>query len=168
MRLHRQWVPPVETITQAVGEVRALAEERNVSLDTILAAGLPPLYVDGQRILQALSAVLRHSVRVTRGAKVLIQAVIDNSSPDGKKRLKFSVVDSASGIRVEDCERIQEVLREVDQPTGRPFGGVGLGLSLALTLFREHGGDLWFEWIPGAQARFEAVLPINADSSKKP
>ena len=165
MRLHRQWVPPVETITQAVGQVRALAVERDVNLDTELAAGLPPLYVDGQRVLQALSAVLRHSVRVTRGSTVLIQACVDKSSSDGRKRLKFSVVDSASGIRVEDCERIQEVLREVDQPTGRPFGGVGLGLSLALTLFREHGGDLWFEWIPGAQARFDAVLPVESEAT---
>jgi signal transduction histidine kinase len=43
--------------------------------------------------------------------------------------------------------------------TKRPGGGTGMGLSVALGIVRNYGGDINFEPAPGSGAVFTVTLP---------
>jgi signal transduction histidine kinase len=74
------------------------------------------------------------------------------SAHSSKHELRIAVQDNGGGVP-EDLEP------QLFEPftRGADSGGPGLGLSIARTYVRAHGGDLFF--VPGPGARFELVIP---------
>jgi signal transduction histidine kinase len=52
------------------------------------------------------------------------------------------ITDSGPGIAVEDQERIFEPFVRLEESRSRETGGIGLGLAIARTIIRSHGGDI--------------------------
>ncbi|MCJ0894491.1 cell wall metabolism sensor histidine kinase WalK [Rhodococcus sp. ARC_M5] len=111
-----------------------------------------PVRVDVGRVEQILSNVLENaarftppggSVRVTTGADTHAFVTVDDDGP---------------GVDEADRERIFERLVRLNSARDRSSGGVGLGLSIARTLARAHGGELVCAAGPTG-ARFRLILP---------
>ncbi|MCJ0979152.1 HAMP domain-containing histidine kinase [Rhodococcus sp. ARC_M12] len=111
-----------------------------------------PVRVDVGRVEQILSNVLENaarftppggSVRVTTGADTHAFVTVDDDGP---------------GVDEADRERIFERLVRLNSARDRSSGGVGLGLSIARTLARAHGGELVCAAGPTG-ARFRLTLP---------
>lgn len=111
-----------------------------------------PVRVDVGRVEQILSNVLDNaarftppggSVRVTTGADAHAFVTVDDDGP---------------GVDEADRERIFERLVRLNSARDRSSGGVGLGLSIARTLARAHGGELGCAAGPTG-ARFRLTLP---------
>ncbi|WP_051047805.1 sensor histidine kinase [Rhodococcus sp. AW25M09] len=113
-----------------------------------------PVRVDVGRIEQILSNVLDNAGRFT--------------PPDGTVRVAVSVDaqavvtvdDDGPGVAEADRERIFERLVRLNSARDRASGGVGLGLSIARTLARAHGGELVCEAGP-VGARLRLTLPLT-------
>ena len=111
-----------------------------------------PVRVDVGRVEQILSNVLDNAARFT--------------PPDGSIRVTtgtdsqafVSVDDDGPGVDEADRERIFERLVRLNSARDRSSGGVGLGLSIARTLARAHGGELVCAAGPTG-ARFRLTLP---------
>ncbi|RZL67174.1 MAG: two-component sensor histidine kinase, partial [Rhodococcus sp. (in: high G+C Gram-positive bacteria)] len=73
----------------------------------------------------------------------------------------ITVDDEGPGVAEADRERIFERLVRLNSARDRASGGVGLGLSIARTLARAHGGELVCLAGPSG-ARFRLTLPLNA------
>lgn len=119
------------------------------------AAQPVPVRVDVGRIEQILSNVLDNAGRFTPSGGTIRVAV-------GRDTHAFITVDDEGpGVAEADRERIFERLVRLNSARDRASGGVGLGLSIARTLARAHGGELVCLTGPSG-ARFRLTLPLNA------
>ncbi|MBM7242965.1 HAMP domain-containing histidine kinase [Rhodococcus fascians] len=114
-----------------------------------------PVRVDVGRIEQILSNVLDNAGRFTPSGGTIRVAVGRDT------HALVTVDDEGPGVAEADRERIFERLVRLNSARDRASGGVGLGLSIARTLARAHGGELVCLAGPSG-ARFRLTLPLNA------
>ncbi len=126
----------------------------NIRFDVDAAQPIP-VHIDVGRIEQILSNVLDNAGRFTPSGGTIRVAV-------GRDTHAFVTVDDEGpGVAEADRERIFERLVRLNSARDRASGGVGLGLSIARTLARAHGGELVCLAGPSG-ARFRLTLPLNA------
>ena len=75
----------------------------------------------------------------------------------------MTVSDSGPGVAPGERERIFDPFYS-NKPAGCAHAGAGLGLAIARSIAREHGGDLAARDQPGAGATFELSLPLSPGS----
>ncbi|MEW6220880.1 MAG: ATP-binding protein [Thermodesulfobacteriota bacterium] len=123
------------------------AREQRVTLETSLAADLPPALGDGDQIKQVLiNLVLNALQAVAKGGQVHIGTGFREGM------LAVTVADNGPGIPAALQGRIFH-----------PFfttkaRGTGLGLAVSRNIARAHGGDLTVESAPGQGSTFTLLL----------
>jgi signal transduction histidine kinase len=83
---------------------------------------------------RALRNVIENAVRYGEVARVVIQ-----SSADG---INISVEDDGPGIPESDHEKVFDPFVRLESSRNRDTGGAGLGLSIARSIIRNHGGEI--------------------------
>jgi signal transduction histidine kinase len=122
---------------RAIAMVRAHPDAHNVAIG---CEPLPSLetWIDGKKVERALYNVLLNACQAARKGSGPPQVRVSLvESPDW---IKFQVVDSGPGV----SEQIRVTLFEPFVSEGK-LGGVGLGLTLADRIAREHGGAVTLE-----------------------
>jgi signal transduction histidine kinase len=113
---------------------------------------------DAERLRQCLENLLSNAVRHSpRGAEVVVTLRREGQQQDEVARVE--VVDQGPGIPPELVGRLFE---RFVRGAGASEG-LGLGLHLARSFARAHGGDLTVDSSPGRGARF--VLTVRAQGS---
>jgi signal transduction histidine kinase len=91
------------------------------------------------------------------GGQVRVTVVAD---PEAHNGVRVSVADSGIGMRDEQIGRVWERFYQGDASLTRPYGGMGLGLSIARHLVSLHGGTVGAESRgPGRGSTFWFSLP---------
>ncbi len=70
------------------------------------------------------------------------------------------VDDDGPGIPTEERENVFAPFYRLERSRNRDTGGVGLGLAVARTVAREHGGDVTLANIDGGGLRARLELPV--------
>lgn len=146
LELRCAWTPSVEILTEAVRRGRLIAAERTdvtgraLDIEVELQPGLPPVYVDRERIVQAVVGLFGHAARAMEGGTIRLRARVADRAPEHPAEIRVEVTDTGGGIHESERERIFEAFRGVRG--GRRLAGLGLGLALARALVRAHGGDV--------------------------
>jgi signal transduction histidine kinase len=83
---------------------------------------------------RAIRNVIENAVRYGEGARVAL-----GSSEQG---VEIVVEDDGPGIPEADREKVFNPFVRLETSRSRDTGGVGLGLSIARSIFRGHGGDI--------------------------
>ncbi|MGQ9367289.1 sensor histidine kinase [Azospirillum sp. ST 5-10] len=78
--------------------------------------------------------------------------------PEGNE-VRVLVEDRGPGIAPDELERVFEPFVRLEASRNRCTGGVGLGLSIARSIARGHGGDIHLENQPGGGLCAVLVLP---------
>ena len=81
-----------------------------------------------------LTNLVSNAVRYGGGGEIRLEP--------GADRVEILVDDRGPGIPATDLARVFEPFYRVEASRARSTGGVGLGLAIARTLAREHGGDV--------------------------
>jgi two-component system, OmpR family, sensor histidine kinase SenX3 len=143
-------------VAQAVEQIRAAAEARDVELD--LAEVPPRVTVPGDR-RQLVSAVYN-----------LLDNAVKYSEPDSAVHLRcatngnwveLAVQDHGIGIPSRDYERIFERFYRVDRARSRETGGTGLGLAIVRHVATNHGGKVAVTSHEGEGSTFVLRLPAG-------
>src|SRR5262249_15571478 len=138
------------------------AKERRVEIARQVAGGAPRVWVDRERIVQALANLIGNGIRFTPDdGKVAVRALI------GPKGATLEVAYIGIGMSSEQRERLLSrafVVRDLDHhhsSTRLDFGSAGLGLGVAIArgLVEAHGGTLSLESAPGAGCVAAIHLP---------
>lgn len=160
LQLKRAWTPSVELITESVRLGRNIIEGQSIQIDTLVQPGLPPVYVDRSRIVQAVVAAFRHAAR-NKTAGVLQLRVVTGGLPDGRAALLVEVRDRLRTLQADELERVFDAFGALrDTSSGQRRGGLGLALSLARSLVRLHGGEVWAESRTPEGTRYVVAIPL--------
>jgi signal transduction histidine kinase len=93
---------------------------------------------DALKLEQVLSNLIGNALKFTpEGGKV---SIVTRNEASGK--LVIEVSDTGIGIPADALSRIFSPFEQGDSSINRRYGGLGLGLSIARTLIKAHGGTL--------------------------
>ncbi len=111
--------------------------QRQLRLELDLAAGPAVVRVDGARMQQVLSNLLRNAIKFSNpGGLVEVRTRLQ----DGL--LTLTCRDEGMGIEPAALRRIFTAFEQADREVAHRLGGLGLGLAIARHLVTEHGGEL--------------------------
>lgn len=128
--------------------LEAHAEKKGIEI-RLMAEPLS-LLGDRQRLRDALLNLALNAVTaLPRGGR------LELSAARAGDRARLGVSDDGPGISAELLARLGQAF------TSESEGGTGLGVLLAQSVARQHGGDLTIESAPGAGARAILELPLR-------
>ena len=152
-----------ELVREAEGATDALFREKSVRLSTEVAAGLPKVDADRDRLMQVMLNLLSNAVKFCEPGTGLVRVRV--ACEPG--RVRVDVADNGVGIAPEHHERIFEKFRQVgDTLTDRPQG-TGLGLPISRQIVRHLGGKLWVQSEAGRGATFSFTLPTTGSGRRE-
>ncbi|MFN6463856.1 MAG: ATP-binding protein [Nostoc sp. DedVER02] len=141
-------------INLAVGEMRSLADAKNLSLLVQTNLQDPLVFNDPIRIKQILLNLLSNAIKFTESGEIWVEV---QELP--ANRVAIIVRDTGIGIASRDFKRIFEAFRQLDQTITRKYPGTGLGLAIVDSLVRMMGGKIFLESKLGIGSMFKIELP---------
>jgi len=135
-----------------------------IGMELQLEAPHSHIQADALKLEQILSNLIGNALKFTpKGGKV---SILTRNEANGG--LVVEVSDTGIGIPAEALSRIFSPFEQGDSSIHRHYGGHGLGLSIAHTLMKAHGGTLeaTSEGL-GRGAKFTARFKIDDSISKK-
>jgi len=142
-----------ELIKESIDTFQASAQRKGISLQV---KGIDDSYVaklDHDRILQVLANLISNSIKFTPpGGSITISRELE------KDLLRFSVVDTGSGIPTDMHEAVFERFWQIGKNDRR---GLGLGLYISKCIVESHGGKIGVESKLGEGSKFFFTLPIT-------
>lgn len=116
------------------------------------------MFIDGQQLQQALiNIILNAEEAIISAGRNKGEIKIQTSFDDNLKKTYIKISDNGTGIK-------EEVLNKIFDPffTTKTFGeAMGLGLSIALGVIKEHRGNIHVETKLDVGTTFVIELPIE-------
>lgn len=154
-------------------------EERNIKLDTVGLADLPPVLADPELIQKVFYHLIMNAIKFTPdgGSIQVFGKCMNGNMPP---QVEVTVADTGVGIDPASTQSIfekfgqtGEVLLHSSGKTKFKGGGPGLGLAIARGIIEAHGGRIWAEspgynekTFPGS--KFTISLPVDKATEEKP
>jgi signal transduction histidine kinase len=127
-----------EVIRFALRNLEIQQKGAGIGVDLRLQARHSHIRADSGKIEQILSNLIANAVKFTpKGGTV---SIVTRNEESGW--LVIEVSDTGIGIPADALSRIFSPFEQGDSSIHRSYGGLGLGLSIARTLTKAHGGTL--------------------------
>lgn len=141
LKMSKRYFGISNTITKTIDELKALAENKRVSLefDPSIANGVT-VFGDEERIKQVLVNLIDNAIKYTS-----IEGFVKISLEVKEKEVSVNVQDNGIGIPQKDQPRIFERFYRVDKARSRDAGGSGLGLSIVKHILEAHSSSIKVE-----------------------
>ena len=151
-----------DVIGFAVKNLKSQQKGTGIGIDLRLEAPRSYITADAVKLEQVLSNLIGNALKFTpQGGKV---SIVTRNEASGQ--LVVEVSDTGIGIPADALSRIFSPFEQGDSSIHSRYGGLGLGLSIARTLMKAHGGTLEAESEgPGQGAKFTARFKIDDDSA---
>jgi PAS domain S-box-containing protein len=163
LRKHEMEMGPVDVSDLASDVlllIRAESRRRSITIETQLAANLPPVRGDKIHLQQVVLNLFLNGMEAMAdmpGEKRLAVRTALNQSGC----VEIAISDVGVGIPQDRLPRLFEPFFSTKK------NGMGLGLSLARSLIEAHGGRIWAENNSRAGATFRIALPIDSQPSDR-
>jgi signal transduction histidine kinase len=148
-----------EVITEALEEVRPLADQGRVRLELEMPEDLPSAVADAGRLHQVVANLLSNAIRFTPA-----DGVVTVSAARERAELVVRVADTGVGIP----EGLVSKIFDPYEQAHRGRGGSGVGLTVVRGLVEAHGGRVWVESKEGQGSCFVFTLPAGASTAPSP
>lgn len=135
--LDRTLVDLVMLAHGAIDIVRLAADEKHLHISVGADPALPPFYADAGRLHQVLLNLLSNAVKFTP-AEGSIHLRLGRTND----AMELEVADTGQGLPHAHLQAIFDPFQQVEAPSTRSHGGLGLGLSIAKHLVEAHGGRI--------------------------
>jgi two-component system, OmpR family, heavy metal sensor histidine kinase CusS len=146
-----------ETVCAAAAEMRWVVESAGLVL---IADPIAECDVSGDEpeLRRLVLILLDNAVKYSRsGGEIRLR--LDVVADAGRRRAVVEVRDNGIGIGAEDLPHVFERFYRASKDRSRKVAGVGLGLSIAQSIVRRHGGELQVQSTPGEGSAFRIILP---------
>ena len=128
--------------------------EKRIVVEKQLAAGLPAILVDGDKLRQVFLNVLRNACEaVAEGGRIAV--TLDAAEDQGRPHCRVRIADDGPGIPDKDREAIFEPFYTTKS------SGFGLGLANARKIVEQHHGTIRLAKRKGKGSTFVICLPCQ-------
>jgi nitrogen fixation/metabolism regulation signal transduction histidine kinase len=145
-------------LNELIGEVLGLYESSSATIESRLAADLPPILGDATQLRQIIHNLLRNAEDALEGrdgTRILIQTEMAG------RQARMTIADNGPGFPVELLPRIFEPY------VTTKARGTGLGLPIVKKIVEEHLGTIEISNAPEGGARIDIRLPlVKAEEAK--
>jgi two-component system OmpR family sensor kinase len=150
--LHVSKVDLLAVAADTVRDAHARSPHRSIQL-----ADFEPVTVAGDehRLRQVTTNLVTNALQHTPPSATITLHV--RSTPTAAV---LEVADTGPGVPAEHAPHIFERLYRADPSRARTQGGAGLGLSIANSIVKAHGGRMELTNSPGKGATFRVLLPL--------
>jgi PAS domain S-box-containing protein len=147
-----------EVIRFALKNLESQQKRTGIGIDLRLEAPRSHIRAEADKLEQIFSNLIGNALKFTpQGGKV---SIVTRNEANGK--LVMEVSDTGIGIPADALSRIFSPFEQGDPSIHRRYGGLGLGLSIARTLTKAHGGSLEVESEgSGRGAKFTARFKVD-------
>ena len=122
---------------------------------------------DEDKLGKIMNNLLSNAFKFTpAGGKVSVEMAVDRRDTSGEKLL-ISVADTGIGISDADKPHVFDRFYQADNHVDQPFGGSGIGLSLAKDFVEMHGGTIGVADNKGGGTVFTLELPVRSGEAEK-
>ena len=127
-------------------------EHHGLGRDVALAPGPPlPYRARSVSLKRAVGNLVDNAVR--HGGFARVRVLRQDTG------IRIEIDDGGPGLAVDAMDRVFEPFFQLDPARNHHGGGVGLGLSIARSCVRAHGGDVKLANLPGRGLRATITLP---------
>lgn len=147
-----------ELVQEMIGTLIPLATQRNIRMefksDTQL---LPKIKIDPDKMREVLQNLIDNAIKYTKeGGLILIGVDMQG------EELHFWVKDNGIGIPEEGKDKVFARFYRADNAIHTATDGSGLGLFIAQSVVKRHGGKIWFESTIDVGTTFHVLLPFSS------
>ncbi|MBR2902198.1 MAG: HAMP domain-containing histidine kinase [Clostridia bacterium] len=126
-----------EICRRSVISLGTLADEKRLEIQADLGQNDIYAVCDRDMIMRVVMNILHNAIKFTPEGGVIAITVKDT-----RGKVLVSVRDSGSGLTAETLEHIWERFYKADKSRGENAEGMGLGMSMARNIIKEHGEDI--------------------------
>lgn len=158
LRLHLEPISVADLVSDAVGELQAVADRQQVDLRAHGEPSSPIIIGDDRELSRAIANLLVNAVQHTPPG-----GAVDVAAEEQAGQLTLSVTNTGSGIRSDDLERVFDAGWRGDPARTATIDGLtggGLGLAIVRGIVEAHGGTVVARNVPGG-CRFDIRLPCG-------
>ncbi|MBD3920642.1 ATP-binding protein [Paenibacillus sp. PR3] len=124
--------------------------ELDIELEQVTVTG------DEDALRQVWTNLLHNAIKFTpEDGTIRIQLTKE------QQQARVIIADTGIGIAEEDLPHVFERFYKADKARTSSKGGSGLGLSIAATIVRQHGGTITASSVQGQGTTFEATIPLQ-------
>jgi signal transduction histidine kinase len=133
-------------------------QKAGVEVKVDVAASLPNLTADGDRLAQVFTNLVDNALKFTpSGGVIFLKASVVNGE------MQISVSDTGAGIPTEAQPHIFDRFYQADPSReGGAKHGAGLGLAIAQEIIQAHGGRIGVRSRLGEGTTFDVFLPLGS------
>jgi PAS domain S-box-containing protein len=136
-----QPMSPREIADNVVELMAAKAFAKGIGMGSHVARDVPQMITaDPGRVRQILLNLLGNAIKFTDTGGVMLK--VTKTGGGTTAAIRFSVVDTGSGLQKSDAERIFNEFEQGDGSSTRQHGGAGLGLAISKRLVASMGGTI--------------------------
>ncbi|MGD8568182.1 MAG: ATP-binding protein [Gammaproteobacteria bacterium] len=115
--------------------LESLQEDRqSMGQSVSLTGASTPYPAQPLALRRCLENLIDNAIKYGKEAHVIVE--------DTKQQLVIRITDQGPGIPMQQLTEVFEPFRRLEESRNRETGGVGLGLSIARSIARAHGGEL--------------------------
>lgn len=146
----------VQTLEEAIDEVKPMVDKKGITLTRDLSDNLPPCNTDQKKIRIIFQNLITNAVKYTpeKGSvTVTVKKIGDN--------LNLAVADTGYGIPENVQSKIFSKLFRADNIKEREPSGTGLGLYTVKSVVEQLGGTITFTSVENKGTTFSIVMPFH-------
>jgi two-component system, OmpR family, sensor histidine kinase KdpD len=149
-----------EIVAEAISRTRGRYPGRKITVKVPEELLVVPM--DGTLIAQVLMNLLENAIKYTT-----IDALIEVEVKKGEDEAIFEVADSGTGISEEEFPYLFDSFVPGGSKSADSARGMGIGLSICMSIIKAHGGTLEAENKKTGGAIFRFILPIEGGAENE-
>ena len=159
---------PLEEISDISNILMTRIGDKPIEFYADLDVAIPHILEgDAMRIRQVLINLVSNAIKFTNEGIVVLYMTCEKTSAT-EIMLSYHVIDTGTGIKEEDIDRLFKNFEQIDAKRSRTVEGTGLGLAISKSLVEAMGGTIGVRSTYGKGSDFYFSIPQRIiDPAKK-
>ncbi len=147
-----------ELVQNMIENLLPLATQKNIRVElSTPQEALQKIKIDPDKMRDVLQNLIDNAIKYTR-----MNGVVTVGVAMEKEELHFWVTDNGIGIPEAEKDKIFSRFFRANNAVHTETNGSGLGLFIAQSVVKRHGGKIWFDSIIDQGTTFHVLLPFSS------